>query len=162
MPKIYFYDKLLKLLQRDSFNVIDPSVIFDILPYSESEKLHNIIKNSNLASNTLKKIMIGTKQNSLMYNTLIALSSYLILQHRGGASTARVFVKWGCGNLCIQSQTANLKVFEEIYNVDFINFRDTVDIVTNIKETNIDSVANKKKIIDEELRSIEILKKIYN
>ena len=223
VPKIYFYDKLLKLLQRDTLEVIDASVIFDILPYSESEKLHNIIKSSDLTSNTLKKIMIGTKQNtfniketikiissfcnknmhleyafiympkprerilidlyllylktiknkkveisyfsqmnSLMYNTLIASSSYIILQPRGGGSTARVFIKWGCGNLCIESETPNAKLFEDIYNVNVINFSDTVDISTNIKESNIDIVDNKKRIIDEELRSIETLKKIYN
>ena len=223
VPRIYFYDKLRKLLQRDTFNVIDTSVIFDILPHDESEKLNNILHKSELNHGLLKTIMIGTKQNafnikktikiinsfckenmhlkyafvcmpkprerlfldfylmylkiikkkevqisyfaqmnSLMYNTLIASSSYIILQPRGGGSSARVFLKWGCGNLCIESNTANSKLFEEIYNANVINFKDIRNISRNIKESNIDIVKNKNEIAYEELRSIEVLKKIYN
>jgi len=100
--------------------------------------------------------------NSLMYSVLIASNSYIILQPRGGGSSARVFLKWGCGDLCIQSETANSKVFEDIHNVNIVKFRDTKDILSKIKESNIDIVANQKKIINEELRSMETLKNIYN
>ena len=222
VPKIYFYDKLLKLLQRDTFNVIDASVIFDILPFSESEKLNNIIQNRELTSGSLETVMIGTKQNSfktketikiinsfcnenmhlkyafayipksreriiidlylfylkiiknkkveisyfsamnpLFYNALIASCSCIILRSRGGGSTARTFLKWGCGTLCIASGTPNSKLFEDIYNQNVINFKNTIDIAKNIKESNVDILDNKNKVIDEELRSIDALKAVY-
>jgi hypothetical protein len=223
VPKEYFHNKLLTLLQRDTFRIIDSSVIFDILPYNESEKLYSFTENNFITKNKLQKIMIGTKNNSfsmkdaikiiksftkvnlhsqyefiyttslskrilidlyllfvktvkkqkititycsnmspLLYNTLLISSTFIILQPRGGASSARLFLKWTCGHLVMQDKSPNSLFFEKVYNTDFIRFDNTREIANKIVTHNIDAIKNKNSITNEELRSIEELKKIYN
>lgn len=223
VPREYFYEILVTLLERDTFSIINASVIFDILPYRESNKLCSLLENKNIIKNEFKKVMIGTKHNSfsvlntinilksfsrlnlhsqyefiysgsvgrrilvdiyvlfvrkikrqritisynsnmssLLYNTLLGSITYIILQPRGGASSARLFIKWMCGHLLIPNASPNALFFEKVYKTDFIKFNHFLDIANAIvNKGNINLVKNKKAIIEEELRSIEELKKIY-
>ena len=220
MPHNYFYDVLKKIINIDEANVIDASIIFDILLTDQSEKLFQIV---NLTCKENKKILLGSKANSfgfrattkilksfyklkmidkykfvclnqgmhkvalmlyvffmkifkkidlqleffptsdaLTYNSMISSISYFILQNRGGCSTARNYAKWGCGVICAMKNSPNSQVFKNVFKIDLINFENYDDIANNIKTKKyIDVQQNRKKIMDEESRSIEVLSHIY-
>lgn len=224
VPKDYFYDILITILERRTFSIVNASVIFDILPYHYSSKLHSFLENKDIIKNEFKRVMIGTKKNSfgvidtvniiksfcqlqlhcqyeficynslgsrilidiyllflqkvkrqkviitycsnmnsLLYNTLLLSSTYLILQPRGGGSSARLFAKWMCGYLVIKNKSPNALFFEKVYKTDFIKFDKIVDISNNLIYINdIDVIKNRESVLKEELRSIKELKTIYN
>lgn len=219
MPFSYYYDLISQILNRN-VNIINASVIFDILLTEQSEKLFQIAKST---TRTQAKILIGSKANSfgfkaavkilnsfyklklidkykfvclnqgrnkialslfilymkifkktnlqleffptsdsLTYNSMLLSISYFILQNRGGASSARNYAKWGCGVLCVMKDSPNFKTFKDIYEIDLLSFKNFNEIANKIKNSqHIDVQYNRKKIIDEELRSIDILSKTY-
>jgi len=220
MPHKYFYDVLKKILSIDKINVIDASIIFDILLTDQSEKLFHIVKSSFKED---EKILLGSKTGSfgfrattkifnsfykletidnykficlnqgthkialmlyifffrlfkkinlqveffpttdaLTYNSMVSSISYFILQNRGGGSTARNFAKWGCGVLCVMQDSPNSKVFKDIFKIDLIDFENYDEIANQIKKSkHIDVKQNRIKMMHEELRSIDVLSKIY-
>jgi len=100
--------------------------------------------------------------DALTYNSMVSSISYFILQNRGGGSTARTFAKWGCGVLCVMQDSPNSKVFKDIYKIDLIDFENYDEIANQIKKSkHIDVKQNRIKIMHEELRSIDVLSKIY-
>jgi hypothetical protein len=100
---------------------------------------------------------------ALTYNSMVSSISYFILQDRGGVSTARNFAKWGCGVLCVMQDSPNSGVFKDVYKIDLIDFENYDEIANKIKNSqHINVQLNRMKIMDEELRSIDQLSKIYN
>ena len=87
--------------------------------------------------------------------------SHFILQERGGASTARQYVKWGQGDLCIYNKSSNYELFNDFFNVEIIKFNDFMNLIYGIKNRNIDIISNAKKIEIEEVRSLKILKEYF-
>ena len=220
MPHKYFYNVLKKILNIDETNVIDASIIFDMLLADQSEKLFQIVKSTYKED---KKILIGSKANSfgfrattkifnsfykskmihkykficlnqgvhkialilyiffmkvfknvnlqleffpttdsLTYNSMTSSISYFILQNRGGGSTARNYAKWGCGVLCTLKDSPNSQVLKDVFKIDLINFENYDEIANKIKDSqHIDVQQNRKKIMDEESRSIKVLSRIY-
>lgn len=97
-----------------------------------------------------------------LYNATVASCDVILLQDRGGASTARLFCKWACGTLVIRKKTPNYFFFKDVYNIDFISFERLKEIPSLLKREKIDNEKNAKRILSEEKRSIEIFAKIYN
>lgn len=219
MPANYFYDVLSQILNKN-INIINASIIFEILPSDQSEKLFQIT-NSIIKGD--KKILLGSKANSfgfrattkiinsfyklkmineykfvclnqglhkialilyiiymkifkkitlkveffpttdaLTYNSMVSSISYFILQNRGGGSTARTFAKWGCGVLFVMEDSPNYEIFKDIFKIDLLSFENHNEIANKIENSqHIDVQHNRMKVIEEELRSIDNLSKIY-
>ena len=101
------------------------------------------------------------KINSITYNAMIASCSYFVLQDRGGASSARLYAKWGCGMLLISKGTPNERYFREVYDIDILDWKtDRFNCLNIDKEAKIIR-QNSEKISNEEIRSIEILRELY-
>ena len=101
------------------------------------------------------------KLNTITYNVMIASCNYFILQDRGGASTARLYVKWGCGRLLIRKGSPNERYFSEVYNVDSLDWESkSLSLLDNEIENKV-IFENSVKVYEEEKRSIEILQKLY-
>jgi len=100
--------------------------------------------------------------DALTYSSMLSSISYFILQNRGGASSARNYAKWGCGVLCVMNDSPNIKLFKDIFKIDLLSFKNFDEIPSKIKNSkHIDVQQNRKKMMDEESRSIDILSKIY-
>ncbi|QOP40822.1 hypothetical protein [Sulfurimonas marina] len=108
------------------------------------------------------KINYFSQMTPFLYNVLLASNSHLILQPRGGVSSARLFVKWGCGSLCTATGSSNSNVFEKVYKTKCIFFDNLEHIAKSIVTSEVDIVMNQEAVESEELRSIEFLRKVYN
>jgi hypothetical protein len=221
MPQEYFYPILSKIINLEKKNIVNSSIIFDILFTNESKKLHNKVKATPKRE---KKILLGSKPGSFgfrasvkilnsfckanmnkdhifvcfnegrhkialmlfvvftkvfrglklqiefferadpeTYNLMISSISFFILQDRGGASTARVYAKWGCGTLCIMKGSPNANMFSKVFKINFIDFNKYSDIASMIKTNYYNEVLeNQAKVIEQELESIKALSKIYS
>ena len=220
MPQEYFYSALSKIINLEKNNIVNSSIIFDILLTNESKKLYEKVK---FIPKREKKILLGSKAGSFgfkatvkilnsfiktnmhedykfvclnegkhkialkiytiflkvfkgfkfnieffkktdpaTYNLMISSISYFILQDRGGASTARVYTKWGCGTLCIMKDSPNANMFSKVFKINFINFDSYTDIASKIKINNHkDVLENQTKVLEHEIESIKTLSKIY-
>lgn len=96
------------------------------------------------------------------YNAIVASCSYLVLQRRGGGSTARLFAKWGCGQIIADSDSANGKVLREIFGLEYIEFGNSMSLNAESKISEKVISKNAAAVMTEELRSIEVLKKFFN
>lgn len=221
-----FEEKLKLILDRQDINCIDASVIFDILPYQQSEKLQRITYAMSELSKSEKKILIGSKPRAfsikdicqviksccvenlhkefsflllwpekngsrriivdlyllylkyvqgkkvnvayvgnlspLAYNVLIMSCSHFILQPRGGASTARLFLKWAQGSVCLGKGSPNYTYFKEAMGADTISFNDYNQLAKKIKHTVLNVKNNAISTLKEEERSSLVLLGIYS
>lgn len=98
----------------------------------------------------------------LAYNAIVASCSYLVLQRRGGGSTARLFAKWGCGQIIAVADSENSKVLREIFGVEYIEFNNNMSFNAGSKIAKEVVSKNAVAVISEEMRSIEVLKKFFN
>lgn len=108
------------------------------------------------------KITFLSEMPPHLYASLIASCDYIFLQDRGGASTARNFVKWGGGVLFIKDRSPNYYLFKDVYKADFITYDKRLKISDRLRQKNIDLISNSNKIVEEENRSIEIYRKLYD
>ncbi|WP_417436014.1 hypothetical protein [Idiomarina abyssalis] len=223
-PVPYFKELILKVLDRKDVEFINCSIIFEILPFEQSQLLRESTgRDESYLKNNKKRVLIGTKsykiipflkvlndfnryqkssgeavellvfQNLLnrflidafllvrkllrlkntnvtylsempphLYSSLIGSCDYILLQDRGGASTARVFAKWGAGALLIKYGSPNYYFFKDVYKIDFISFDEKLKVSERIRHENLDTHSNSCKIIEEERRSIEIYRKLYD
>ncbi len=221
-----FEEKLKLILNREDINVVDSSLIFDILPTQISKELEQVVHSSNVWSKSEKKILIGSKPRAfsirqiiniisscckaelynefsflllwpakkgvrriiidlyllylryfkkitvnlsyvtalspLAYNTLVSSCSHFILQNRGGVSTARLYLKWGQGVVCIDESAENVDMFIDAMNLDVITFASFNELAYKIKQCEIDVARNAELIIKEEHRSARVLAKVYS
>ncbi|WP_242503904.1 hypothetical protein [Aliivibrio salmonicida] len=103
-----------------------------------------------------------TALNPLGYTALVMSCSHIILQGRGGASTARQFIKWAGGIVCIQEDTANNFGFRDALGLDILSFESSKELASKIKEEKISLQLNAERTQDEEKRSIQELFRLYN
>ena len=97
----------------------------------------------------------------LTYTSLILSCSHFVLQGRGGASTARTYVKLARGILCIKNKTHNHTFFKDDYKIDSINYTTSKELALKIVNSNIDLINNSQILKMNELDSIKLLKKLY-
>ncbi len=102
------------------------------------------------------------KLNSITYNVMIASCNYFVLQDRGGASTARLYVKWGSGRLLIKKGSPNERYFSEVYNIDCLDWESKSLSFLNDEIENKIIFENSLKVKEEEERSIIILQELYS
>ncbi|MES1927745.1 hypothetical protein SADO_00775 [Salinisphaera dokdonensis CL-ES53] len=97
------------------------------------------------------------------YNSLVAICSHVILQGRGGASTARLYVKWARGELLVKKNTPNSYFFKDVYGVAIEEYSDRSELVDIlIREPNEQRYReNRNIIVREEVRSLKVLSKVY-
>lgn len=98
-----------------------------------------------------------------MYNAMLASCTHLILQDRGGASTARLFAKWGRGRIAVRKNSPNHIFLEECYGVDLYVYEQEQDIDSDFFEGNgFDPLDSAKNVCDEEERSLSVLSSLYS
>lgn len=102
-----------------------------------------------------------TALNPLGYTALIMSCSHIILQGRGGASTARQFIKWSGGIICTQNGTANDFGFRDALGLDILSFKSSKELASKIKDSKISLQLNAERTQDEEKRSIQELSRLY-
>lgn len=98
-----------------------------------------------------------------MYNAMLASCTHLILQDRGGASSARLFAKWGQGRIAVRRDSPNHIFLEKCYGVEL----DTFDYENNISidffnGSDFDPLDSAKNVCAEEQRSISVLSSLYS
>lgn len=98
---------------------------------------------------------------AVAYSAMVASCTHLVLQRRGGASTARVFCGWGKGTLMIEAGSPNNAFFKDVYKVDFLSFASEKQVVERILHGQVDVHGNSSAIAKEEQRSIGVLAQIY-
>lgn len=98
-----------------------------------------------------------------VYNSLLAACTHIILQDRGGASTARVFLKWGRGEVLVKKDSPNHFFFEDAYGVDIKSYANDSELLEFIAAPIGKSVlsTNSQKLEQEEMRSLAVLSEIY-
>lgn len=102
-----------------------------------------------------------TAISPVAYTSLIMSCSHLILQRRGGASTARQYIKWGQGTLCTAAGSPNDFGFKEALGLDVISYSSTKELVSSIVANRNDVEKNALNMTQEEARSITELQQIY-
>ncbi|SDS66640.1 hypothetical protein SAMN05216198_2471 [Halopseudomonas litoralis] len=98
-----------------------------------------------------------------MYNAMLASCTHLILQDRGGASTARLFAKWGRGRIAVRRNSPNHLFLEECYGINLYVY----DRIKEIDESFFDGVGfdpldSAKNVCAEEDRSLSVLSSLYS
>ncbi|AAV81387.1 hypothetical protein [Idiomarina loihiensis] len=223
-PVPYFKELILKVLDRKDIEFINCSIIFEILPFNQSQLLRDSTgRDESYLKSNKKRVLVGTKSYKLipffkvfkdfnryqknsgeavellvfqslsnrflidafllfrkllrlkdsnvtylsempphLYSSLIGSCDYILLQDRGGASTARVFAKWGAGALLIKNGSPNYYFFKDVYKIDFISFDEKLKISERIRHEDLDLLCNSYRIIEEEKRSIEVYGKLYD
>lgn len=98
-----------------------------------------------------------------IYNSMLASCTHLILQDRGGASTARLFAKWGRGRIAVRRNSPNHTFLEKCYGVDLYVFDHEKDIDANFfNGSGFDPIESAKNVCAEELRSLSVLASLYS
>lgn len=95
------------------------------------------------------------------YTVNVMSCSHIVLQGRGGASTARTFVKLGRGILCIKDLTHNADFFENSYNVKVLKYCSIEQLANKILNENVDLNINSKVLEKVEVDSLHNFKKLY-
>lgn len=98
-----------------------------------------------------------------MYNAMLASCTHLILQDRGGASTARLFAKWGRGRIAVRRNSPNHTFLEKCYGVNLYVFDHEKDIGADFfNGTGVDPIDSAKNVYAEEQRSLTVLSSLYS
>ncbi|RBP25030.1 hypothetical protein DET50_12423 [Marinobacter pelagius] len=98
-----------------------------------------------------------------MYNAMLASCTHLILQDRGGASTARLFAKWGRGRIAVRRGSPNHVFIEECYGIDLYTYDHEKDINPDFFDgSGFDPSESAKNVCAEERRSLSVLSSLYS
>jgi hypothetical protein len=103
------------------------------------------------------------KTNQVTYNSIIASCSYFVVQDRGGYSSARLYAKWGCGQMIIKRGSFNYLYFQRSFGIDCPSW-ESFNSLTGLKGDGCrskDILEISAKIHIEELRSIKSLGQFY-
>lgn len=106
-------------------------------------------------------ISILTSLPPLAYTSMVMSCTHLVLQPRGGASTARQLMKWGQGKVCVAKGSHNELFFKDAQSIDLVGFASFSELAENLNEQ-IDIKGNAFKINAEEQRSLSVLAKLYS
>lgn len=97
-----------------------------------------------------------------VYNAFLASCTHLILQDRGGASTARLFAKWGAGRIAVRKNSPNQYFLEGSYGIELYVYNERSMIGYDFFDNdNFDPEISKENVLAEEERSIASLAKVY-
>ena len=106
-------------------------------------------------------LSVITSLSPLAYTTLVMSNTHLVLQPRGGASTARQFIKWGQGVVCVASDSHNDQFFCDSQSVELLRYSTYSQLIEQL-EREVDVVGNANKIKSEEQRSLDVLAELYS
>jgi len=115
-----------------------------------------IFKNKNFGINYLNHT------DPLTYTCIVMSCSHIILQDRGGASTAKLFAKLGRGALCIKNNIHNSYFFEKGHNLEILKYNSIEHLRDLIMQRDVDLEKNSKQIMKLEREWIKIFKTLYN
>ncbi|WP_045490683.1 hypothetical protein [Vibrio harveyi] len=114
--------------------------------------------------NKIKKEVVDltviTSMSSIAYTAMVMSNTHLILQPRGGVSSARLFMKWAQGVVCIRKGAPNEHLYKDVQSINILSYESFDDLAERIYEP-IDIEANALKINEEEKRSIRTLSGLY-
>ena len=103
------------------------------------------------------------RTNQVTYNSIIASCSYFVLQDRGGFSSARLYAKWGCGQILIKKDSFNYLYFQRSFGVECVSW-ESYNSLSGLKGDSCRSkyiLESRAKIQNEELRAIKTLCQFY-
>lgn len=98
-----------------------------------------------------------------MYNAMLASCTHLLLQDRGGASSARLFAKWGRGRIAVRRNSPNHVFLGECYGVDLYTYGHVNEIGEGFfEEGSFQPLESAKNVLEEEERSLSVLASVYS
>lgn len=103
-----------------------------------------------------------TALSPFAYTSLVMSCSHMILQPRGGATTARLFMSWGQGVVCVPENSPNAIGRKLAYGVDLIEFNSFSGLVDGVMEDNVDVRKNAILVKEEEKRCWGRLGELYS
>lgn len=106
-------------------------------------------------------VSVITSLPPLAYTAVVMSCTHLVLQPRGGASTARQLMKWGQGKVYAAKGSHNELFFKDAQNIELCSFS-TFDELASSLGKQIDVKANASKINAEEQRSLQELATLYS
>ncbi|HHC6560223.1 TPA: hypothetical protein ACN36J_001393 [Vibrio parahaemolyticus] len=106
-------------------------------------------------------VSVITSLPPLAYTAVVMSCTHLVLQPRGGASTARQLMKWGQGKVYVAKGSHNELFFKDAQNIELCSFS-TFDELASSLGKQIDVKANASKINAEEQRSLQELATLYS
>jgi len=115
-----------------------------------------LIKNKKITIHHLHPV------DSLTYMVIIMSCTHIILQARGGASTARTYAKLGRGALCIEDKTHNSYFFENAYNINILKYDSIEKLAHQISNEYSNAETNQHQLEVDELKSLQRFKELYN
>ncbi|MEZ8688546.1 hypothetical protein AB4258_08220 [Vibrio splendidus] len=97
----------------------------------------------------------------LAYTALVMSATHLVLQPRGGASTARLFAKWRRGAILTSKESYNFGLFNQVYGIEIVGYGSLKELAQGIGVC-VDTLDNAKKLELEERRSLQYLDAFYS
>lgn len=151
------------------FNLMLPANIktelsFIILNQSNSlirylmESLRILIK---LTKRNAVQVNYFSNTDALTYTSIVMSCTHILLQGRGGASTARTYAKLARGIICVRESTHNCHFFEKSYKIDLIKYSSLSELASKIMISKHDLISNSEKLKKSELDWVDTFKKLY-
>lgn len=97
----------------------------------------------------------------LTYSSIVMSCSHIVLQDRGGASTAKYFAKLGNGIICVKDGSPNYRGLCDGHDLSVITFKTTKELATKIFSKSTDIDLNQKKLVNLEQVWIDRYRDLY-
>lgn len=111
--------------------------------------------------NAKVKVDYKMQTNSLSYTMGLLSCSHFILQDRGGASSARTFIKYACGSVIVKRNSHNDVFFHKGYGCDLTRYDDISEVIHLIKNDALKNKSNQERINMAEINSLARLSEFY-
>lgn len=162
--KGYSWKKFLKLLNNPIFQRYASSIhLFCFVSPSRRFLVEIFVLYKKVLGRSFSNITYLAPMSPQMYNAMLASCTHLILQDRGGASTARLFAKWGRGRIAVRKNSPNHIFLENCYGVDLYVYGREQDIDAAFLEGGgFDPIDGAKNVCAEERRSLSVLSSLYS
>ncbi|MGR5133190.1 hypothetical protein [Vibrio alfacsensis] len=138
---------------------------FHVFTNKNNKKFRVLIDLYCLYLRKIKKARVDvgfpTATNSLTYTNIVMSCSYLLLQGRGGISTARTYLRLCRGSVAVLNETPNKRELVDGLGLDVISYHDFDDLVEKIKTQKVDIIQNAKKMESDLLKSYASLNELY-
>jgi len=121
----------INVFTRNPFQVIAVSIVRAII---------NVVSKKGLT------VICLNHMDPLSYCSMVMSCNYFVLQDRGGASTAQLYLKWGRGIVCIRQKSHNSEYFKSGLRVNFIEYNTVKDLWNDIVTNKISIKENSEQL----------------
>lgn len=100
--------------------------------------------------------------DALTYTSIVMSCTHILLQGRGGASTARTYAKLARGIICVRKSTHNSCFFENSYKINLIKYSSLRELASKIMLSKPNLQYNSEELKKSELEWLDTFKKLYS